>query len=128
MSLTVVGGIVLDLIDRPPQLHGPLLGGSAAYAALAAAPITEVRVVSAVGDDLPPAAFDRLKRAGVDVSDVEVLHGPSPTWRGSYGARWRGSHGTKAERRRTSAASESSVSPCPQCKRAGRRRARRGDE
>jgi sugar/nucleoside kinase (ribokinase family) len=85
MALTITGGIALDFVDQPSRLQGPMLGGSAAYAAMAAAALSKVRVVSAVGDDLPQAALDPMRRAGIDLAEVKVLSGATATWKGTYG-------------------------------------------
>ncbi len=87
MSLTVVGGVARDLIERPPNQLGPRLGGSATYAAMAAAPLADVRIVSVIGDDLSSGTLDPVRKVGVDVSEVEVRPGRTAMWWGAYGAR-----------------------------------------
>jgi len=85
MSLVVAGMVAIDNVRTPDADHSELLGGSAAYASLAASLFTEpVYLVSIVGQDFPQRHFDTLSNQGVDLSAVEQAEGQSFTWSGEY--------------------------------------------
>lgn len=86
MSVAVVGAIAFDDIATPAEAVERVLGGSAPYAAVAAALLGPVHVTSVVGEDLPEAWLDRLAACGVDVGDVQRVPGPSFHWACRYRA------------------------------------------
>ncbi|MCK2242233.1 MULTISPECIES: ribokinase [unclassified Crossiella] len=90
VSITVVGSVNLDLIARLPVLPRPgetltathydqAPGGKGANQALAARRLgADVRLVAAVGDDaLAEDALALLRAAGVDLSELAVVPGPT---------------------------------------------------
>ena len=86
MPITVVGSIAYDAVKTPFGEHERMLGGAAVHFALAASFFEEVRVVGPVGDDFGESELDVMRRRGVDVSDVERIHGGKTFfWRGEYG-------------------------------------------
>ncbi len=85
MSVTVVGSIAFDSVTTPFGSAERELGGSAVYAALAAAHFGPVRIVGPVGDDFGPEHRDVLAGGGVDVSEIEhVARTKTFSWRGRY--------------------------------------------
>lgn len=86
MSVAVVGAIAFDDIATPGAAVERVLGGSASYAAVAAALLGPVHVTSVVGEDLPEAWLDRLSDRGVDVRDVQRVLGPNFYWSCRYRA------------------------------------------
>jgi sugar/nucleoside kinase (ribokinase family) len=86
MSLVAVGSIAFDSVRSPFGEVEDELGGSAVYAALAAARFTDVRIVGPVGADFHDRHYARLEEAGVDTDDIERWSGARTfAWRGSYG-------------------------------------------
>lgn len=87
MSLAVLGSLGFDSIATPfSAVHGEL-GGTGAYAALAASLLTETQLVSAVGDDFGRCERELLERHGVDSAEVlQVTGTQSFSWEVSYGA------------------------------------------
>ncbi|MEE9277627.1 MAG: PfkB family carbohydrate kinase [Dehalococcoidia bacterium] len=86
MSIAVVGALAFDDIETPAAAVRDVLGGSAAYVALAAALLTPVHVISVVGDDCPPERLEPLRRPGVDLAGVSVVPGRTFRWSCRYGA------------------------------------------
>lgn len=82
----IVGGTVaIDHVKTPESEGVDLLGGSAAYAALAATfYASDVRLVGIVGHDFPPQHLAMLEGRGVDLRGVERSEGESFTWSGEY--------------------------------------------
>jgi sugar/nucleoside kinase (ribokinase family) len=86
MPITVVGSIAYDTVKTPFGERQRMLGGAAVHFALAASFFDEVRVVGPVGDDFGEEQLDVMRRRGVDVSDVERVHGGKTFfWHGEYG-------------------------------------------
>ncbi len=83
--IVVVGSLALDTVRTPFGSAEEVLGGSAAYFALAARLFTPVTLVAVVGKDFPPEHLDLLRRAGINVDHVEAADGPSFRWGGQYG-------------------------------------------
>ena len=86
MSVAVVGAITFDDITTPRGSVRRVLGGSAAYVAVAAALLTQAHVVSVVGSDLPESWLGRLRGRGVDLAGVRVAAGPTFHWGCRYAA------------------------------------------
>lgn len=84
MSLLIVGTIAMDNIETPAGKVVDEIGGSAAYAALAASFSVPTAVVAIVGNDFPQETLDRLAGRGVDLAGVKVGDGPSFRWSGRY--------------------------------------------
>ena len=84
MSLLIVGTIAMDNIETPSGSVTDEIGGSAAYAALAASFAVPTAVVAIVGNDFPRATLDQLAKRGVDLAGVKVGDGPSFRWSGRY--------------------------------------------
>jgi sugar/nucleoside kinase (ribokinase family) len=84
MSIVAVGSIAFDSIATPSGRADNVLGGSAAYFALAASYFGEVRVVAVVGEDFTPAYEDILKKHGVDTRGIERAKGKTFRWGGHY--------------------------------------------
>ena len=84
VSITVVGTIGIDDIETPFGRAERILGGSAAYFALAAANYTPVNLIAVVGDDLPAHSLDPLRVRGIDLAGIEQGQGPNFRWGGKY--------------------------------------------
>jgi sugar/nucleoside kinase (ribokinase family) len=79
--ITVAGTLTLDDVTTPWGRRREVVGGSALYTALAAAPSAPVRVVGVVGEDAADRILGLLRRSEIDVGDVDVLPGPTFRWR-----------------------------------------------
>lgn len=87
--MVVVGPIALDDIHAPSGTRQGLLGGSAAYAGLAAAADATVQLVSVCGTDLEAEALAPLAAAGIELTGVEWRAGRTLRWSGTYrGETW----------------------------------------
>jgi cytidine kinase len=86
MSIVIAGSVAIDNVKTPEaDLQEGLLGGSAAYAALAASIFHQgVSLVGIIGHDYPQQHLDLLKAHGVDLSGLERSTGASFTWTGEY--------------------------------------------
>jgi sugar/nucleoside kinase (ribokinase family) len=86
MSLVVTGTIGIDSIYTPHGHAERVLGGSATYFAAAASFYGPVRLVAAVGDDLPAPFRDTLHHfKGVDTRGLHVRSGSKTfAWGGKY--------------------------------------------
>jgi sugar/nucleoside kinase (ribokinase family) len=82
--LLIVGSVAFDTIHNHLGSHPRVLGGSATYAALAASPLTSVRLVGVVGDDFPNEAVDMMRERGIDTSGLEFAEGKTFHWEGRY--------------------------------------------
>jgi sugar/nucleoside kinase (ribokinase family) len=86
MPITVVGSIAYDAVKTPFGERERMLGGAAVHFALAASFFEEVLIVGPVGEDFDQDEIERIRRRGVDVSDIErVAGGKTFFWRGEYG-------------------------------------------
>lgn len=96
MSLIVTGTIGIDTIHTPSgEVRKDVLGGSAAYFAAAASFYGTVRMVAAVGDDLPSSHMQTLGMfKGIDTGGLEVR-------RGSKTFRWGGKYAENMDQRDT---------------------------
>lgn len=85
MSVLISGSVGLDSIHTSSEIHHELLGGSAAYASLAAALSTPVQLCAIVGADFPAEHRALLTGHGVDLDNVEVVEGGKTfRWTGRY--------------------------------------------
>jgi sugar/nucleoside kinase (ribokinase family) len=83
-SILISGTVALDSIHTPAEIHHELLGGSAAYAALAAALEAPVHVCSIVGRDFPGVYHELLSGRGIDTANIEFADGRTFRWTGRY--------------------------------------------
>jgi sugar/nucleoside kinase (ribokinase family) len=84
MSIVVVGSLGLDTIETPAGRAEEVLGGSAAYFALAARHFLPVSLVAVVGTDFPHAARTMLEHPELDLEGVAQASGRTFRWEGVY--------------------------------------------
>jgi len=84
MSVLVVGSIALDTIKTPLEEHADLLGGSASYAAVAAAFFAPVNLVGIVGDDFPAEHVELFTSRKIDTAGLQSVPGKTFRWSGEY--------------------------------------------
>jgi sugar/nucleoside kinase (ribokinase family) len=84
MSVLVVGTVAFDSIETPFGSAERVLGGSAAYFALAASLFTSVRLVGVVGEDFPAEYLDLFCQRGIDLEGLQHEKGDTFHWRGRY--------------------------------------------
>jgi len=84
VGIAVVGSLGLDTIETPAGRVEEVLGGSAAYFALAARHFVPVSVVAVVGTDFPPEARRALDHPDLDLTGLEVQEGKTFRWEGVY--------------------------------------------
>ena len=84
MAIAVVGSLGLDTIQTPAGRAVEVLGGSAAYFALAARHFIPVSLVAVVGSDFPAEARGALEHPDLDLSGIEVRDGKTFRWEGVY--------------------------------------------
>ena len=84
----VIGGtIAIDHVKTPEAEAQNLLGGSAAYAALAASFFSRpVDLIGIIGHDFPKEHLAMLEGRGISLSGVERSESESFTWSGEYHA------------------------------------------
>jgi len=86
-SILIGGTIAIDHVKTPEAEGTNLLGGSAAYAALAAAFFHDaVGLIGIIGHDFPAEHLTMLESKGVSLSGVERSDSESFTWSGEYHA------------------------------------------
>ncbi len=84
MSLLLVGSVGLDTVEAPTGRVEEVLGGSAVYAAVAAALFTEPLLVGVVGPDFPDKHRRFLEKRGVKLEGLAVAGEPTFRWTGRY--------------------------------------------
>ncbi|MEA2661552.1 MAG: hypothetical protein QOH08_1124 [Chloroflexota bacterium] len=84
LPVLVVGPLAYDDVDTPAGRRTDVLGGSAAYASIAAAKYVHTGLVSVAGTDLRDDDLRLLRRVGVDVRGVERRDGRTLRWSGTY--------------------------------------------
>jgi len=84
MAIVVVGSLGLDTIETPAGRVEEVLGGSAAYFALAARHFLPVSLVAVVGHDFPQAAQTMLNHPDLDLAGVARVEGKTFRWEGVY--------------------------------------------
>jgi sugar/nucleoside kinase (ribokinase family) len=86
MTPILIGGTVaIDHVKTPTAEAANLLGGSAAYAAIAASYYTTpVHLVGIIGKDFPQAHLDMLESRGITLEGLERSAGDSFSWSGEY--------------------------------------------
>lgn len=83
----MAGKLAIDEIAILGKPYPPVLGGTAAHVALAAATAgCRVAVVAAIGDDFPHAFLEQLRTKGIDLTGVVKRLGPSAHFVGDYAA------------------------------------------
>ena len=84
MSVLVVGTVAFDSIETPYGSAERVLGGSAAYFAVAASFFAPVRILGVIGEDFPQDYLDLLSGRGVDLEGLKREKGETFYWRGRY--------------------------------------------
>jgi len=84
MSIVVVGTIGYDSVETQFGSVVDVLGGSAAYFALAASFFAPVSLVAAVGSDFKPEHHRLLAERNVDLRGLKTAEGKTFRWRGRY--------------------------------------------
>jgi hypothetical protein len=84
MSIVVVGTIGYDSVETQFGSVVDVLGGSAAYFALAASFFAPVSLVAAVGSDFKPEHHRMLAERNVDLRGLKTAKGKTFRWRGRY--------------------------------------------
>ena len=85
MSIVIAGTVAIDNVKTPHDNQEGLLGGSAAYASLAASIFCKpVHLVGIVGHDFPKPHLSMLESRGVTLDGVERSSGASFSWTGEY--------------------------------------------
>ena len=84
----IIGGtIAIDHVKTPEAEAQNLLGGSAAYAALAASFFSRpVDLIGIIGHDFPKEHLEMLENHGINLTGVERSQNESFTWSGEYHA------------------------------------------
>ena len=84
MSILVVGSVAFDTIETPYGRAEEVLGGSAAYFAVAASYFARVNLVAVVGADFPAHERAFLASRDIDLEGLEVRKGRTFRWSGRY--------------------------------------------
>jgi len=84
VPVVVVGPLAFDDVRTPAEERSRLLGGSGAYASIAAAKLAPTALVAVAGEDLTDEDLGPLLAAGVDVSGIERRTGRTLRWSGTY--------------------------------------------
>jgi sugar/nucleoside kinase (ribokinase family) len=85
MSILVVGSVAFDTIETPHSGRADeVLGGSAAYFAVAASYFAPVKLVAVVGEDFPSHERDFLASRNIDLTGLTVAQGKTFRWTGRY--------------------------------------------
>ncbi len=86
MELLVVGTVAYDSVKTPFGERKGVLGGSAAFCAMAASYFTDVAVVAVVGEDFADDDRRLLESHQIDLSALQTVNGAkSFHWQGEYG-------------------------------------------
>jgi sugar/nucleoside kinase (ribokinase family) len=83
-SILTVGSLAFDTIQTPAGKADSVLGGSGNYFSIAASFYAPVEVVGVVGEDFPQSHLKWLADRKIDVSGVQIAHGKTFHWVGSY--------------------------------------------
>lgn len=86
LPLLIVGSMAFDDLELPSATAKDVVGGSATYAAYAAAVFARPRLVAVVGDDFPERELAQLGERGADLAGVERAPGKTFRWAGRYDA------------------------------------------
>ncbi|MBI3007503.1 MAG: sugar kinase [candidate division NC10 bacterium] len=85
MQILVVGSVAYDTVRTPFGEVTEVLGGSAAYFAVAATFFADVRLVAVVGEDFAEEHVQLLRERRVDLEGLSRVPGRTFRWRGEYG-------------------------------------------
>ncbi len=84
-KLLVVGSVAYDCIETPIDSADFILGGSAAYASLAASYFSSTILSGVVGNDFKDSDIKRLTARSIDISNLKFdTEKPTFFWRGKY--------------------------------------------
>jgi len=84
MGILVVGTVAFDSVETPHASAERILGGSAAYFAMAGSLFSPVQLVGVIGEDFPQEYLDLLSGRGVDLEGLKREKGETFHWRGRY--------------------------------------------
>ncbi len=84
MSVLVAGTLSFDSVETPAGRSENEPGGSALFAAFAAARTARVRLLTVAGADFPEPTLSQLDQLGTDLTGVERVAGPTFRWRARY--------------------------------------------
>lgn len=84
MTVLVAGTVAIDDVKTPTITRTGLMGGSGAYASMAARFFAPSRVVGIIGKDFPREHIETLKKHGVCIDGIEHSDGDSFYWSGEY--------------------------------------------
>jgi sugar/nucleoside kinase (ribokinase family) len=85
MNILVVGSVAFDTIETPHFGRADeVLGGSAAYFAVAASYFAPVKLVAVVGEDFPARERAFLASRNIDLTGLTVAKGKTFRWTGRY--------------------------------------------
>ena len=84
MSILVVGSVAFDTIETPYGRAEEVLGGSAAYFAVAASYFAPVKLVAVIGEDFPAHERAFLASRDIDLAGLTVSKGRTFRWTGRY--------------------------------------------
>jgi sugar/nucleoside kinase (ribokinase family) len=84
MNILVAGTVAIDDIRTPSSSRKNLMGGSAAYAAMASSFFAPTRIVGIVGRDFPEQHINTLKQREICTDGIERSEGESFYWSGEY--------------------------------------------
>ena len=84
MSILVVGSVAFDTILTPHGNADEVLGGSAAYFAVAASYFAPVKLVAVIGEDFPEQERAFLASRNIDLQGLSVAKGRTFRWTGKY--------------------------------------------
>lgn len=86
MSVAIVGTVALDSIETPKGSHNRILGGSAAYAGVAASIFSPASLCSIIGKDFPQEHLDYFNSRGIATEGIFQASGDTFHWKGFYKA------------------------------------------
>jgi sugar/nucleoside kinase (ribokinase family) len=76
--------MAFDTVQTPAGKAEAVLGGSVNYFSVAASFFAPIRIVGVVGEDFPKSHLGWLSEKKIDVSGVQIAHGKTFHWVGSY--------------------------------------------
>lgn len=85
MSVLIAGSVALDSIHTTTEIHNEMLGGSAAYAGMAAALTgAPTQLCAIVGTDFPEPHRALLNSKDINLDNLDVVEGRTFRWTGRY--------------------------------------------
>lgn len=86
MAIISLGSMAFDAIETPFGKVDKIVGGSGTYVAYAASHLAQpIQQISIVGNDFPEEEMSELKKRGVQLNGVEIVHDQkSFFWSGKY--------------------------------------------